>query len=199
MREGEVRALGDGAQGCIDVMRDRGSGCVRADQRRTRRIRVRLERLALHVLFTRSTDGGSSWSAQVRVNDGPLNLNVDHFFPALSVDRDGKLYSLFYDRRTDPRNFRIDAYLATSEDGGLTWKNDRLTPKSMPPLTATPVDLLSRKQFFSNGVSLPVDASGRGNGVIAAWADSSLGNLNIATARTDQDDDRVASRSGKDH
>jgi len=152
------------------------------------------------VLLARSVDRGTSWSAPVRVNDDPITLNVDHFFPSLTVDRSGKLYSLFYDRRNDQRNFRIDTYLATSEDGGRTFENKRLTRESMPPLTAVPVDMLVNpyQHYFAHKVGLAADSTGFGEGVLAAWGDTSRGNLNIATTRTDGDGgDHVAGRAGQ--
>jgi hypothetical protein len=41
------------------------------------------------VLFTRSLNGGATWSAPVRINDDPISLKVDQMFPAVEVDKDG--------------------------------------------------------------------------------------------------------------
>jgi hypothetical protein len=152
------------------------------------------------VFLARSTDAGTTWSAPVKVNDDPITLNVDHFFPSLTVDRTGKLYALFYDRRNDPRNFLIDTYLATSEDGGRTFENKRLTRQSMPPLTAVPVDTLVNPywHYFAHKVGVAADSTGHGEGVLAAWGDTSLGNLNVAVTGTDRDNDRVATLIGKE-
>jgi hypothetical protein len=80
------------------------------------------------VFFVRSTDGGQSWTAPVRVNnDQTLN---DQFFPFVSVGDDGTVSVMWYDRRLDPENLRIDLFRAVSNDGGQTFVNERVTSTS---------------------------------------------------------------------
>jgi hypothetical protein len=82
------------------------------------------------ILFIRSLNGGMTWSASVRVNDDPITLKVDQMFPAVEVDRNGQVFTVFYDRRRDSRNFLIDTFTAKSRDAGQTWKNHRVTEKN---------------------------------------------------------------------
>src|SRR5205823_3158438 len=92
------------------------------------------------IAFTKSTDGGSSWSAPVAISDNPAGLGV--FNPAISVSPDGNtLMVVFYDHRDNPTsNTLVNLYLAQSFDGGATWQpNMRLTSvstdASIAPLT----------------------------------------------------------------
>ncbi|PYK68196.1 MAG: hypothetical protein DME45_08695 [Verrucomicrobia bacterium] len=93
------------------------------------------------IAFTRSTDGGSSWSAPFAISDNPAGSGV--FNPAINVSADGKTVTVvFYDHRNNPgSNVLLDLYLAQSFDGGANWQpNIRLTfistDASLAPLTS---------------------------------------------------------------
>jgi hypothetical protein len=86
------------------------------------------------ILFKRSTDGGSTWSSAVRVNNNvdPIpagtdpflaGRGTDQFFPGMAVDRAGALAMCWYDRRRDLNNFVIDRECGKSTNGGATWSN----------------------------------------------------------------------------
>jgi hypothetical protein len=68
------------------------------------------------VLVRRSTDGGGSWEAEIRVDgDGPgASLSS---MPALAADGRGRVYVAWEDQRNGDR----DIYLARSTDGGRTF------------------------------------------------------------------------------
>jgi hypothetical protein len=83
------------------------------------------------IAFTRSTNGGASWSAPVAISDNSAGLGV--FNPAINVSADGRtLTCVFYDHRNNPgSNVLVDLYLAQSFDFGNTWQpNIRLTSVS---------------------------------------------------------------------
>jgi hypothetical protein len=93
------------------------------------------------IAFTKSTNGGVTWSTPVAISDNPAGLGV--FNPAINVSADGKtLTCAFYDHRNNPgSNVLVDLYLAQSFDGGATWQpNIRLTSvstdASLAPLTS---------------------------------------------------------------
>jgi hypothetical protein len=83
------------------------------------------------VYLVRSTDGGDTWSAPLRVNDD--RTQTDQFQPAVAVAGNGTVGLMFYDRRLDLENLNIDVFIARSSDGGQTFEpNLRVTHRSFP-------------------------------------------------------------------
>lgn len=85
--------------------------------------------------FTRSTDGGATWSTPVVINGAKGNARADSFFPWLEVDRSGRIGVVFYDTRNVAQDDTaahawIDTYFAYSDDAGVGWHEHRLTPTS---------------------------------------------------------------------
>ena len=94
------------------------------------------------IAFTRSTNGGSTWTAPVAISDNPAGSGV--FNPAINISPDGgTITCAFYDHRNNlGSHVLVDLYLAQSFDFGNTWQpNIRLTSvstdASLAPLTAT--------------------------------------------------------------
>jgi hypothetical protein len=86
------------------------------------------------IYLIKSTDGGDTWTAPLRVNDDPLGFNVDQFHPWLTVNQDGVVTIIFYDQRMDPAHYLFDVFAAYSFDGGRTFTtNHRLTTVSSSP------------------------------------------------------------------
>jgi len=73
------------------------------------------------IWFSKSTDGGNTWTEAKRVNDD--EPGKQQFFTWMTVDQaNGDIYFVFYDRRNyDDRN--TDVYMARSTDGGETFEN----------------------------------------------------------------------------
>ena len=77
------------------------------------------------IAYARSTDGGLTWSAPVRVNGAP---NVAAFMPQVHVRADGVVGITYYDFRsdtTDPATLPTDYWLARSVDG-TSWTEQRV-------------------------------------------------------------------------
>ena len=133
------------------------------------------------VLSTRSVNGGATWSAPVRVNDDPIDLKVDQMFPAVEVDKDGQLFTVFYDRRRDARNFLIDTFVAKSHDAGQTWENHRVTIDNFAAIHGE--DFVVNPSYMGDYLGIAADRLMQGDGVIVSWGDNSLGDPNVAKAR----------------
>ena len=73
------------------------------------------------IWFSRSTDGGATWSAAVKLNN-QSGLN-DQFNPFLAVDEtNGNLGAIYYDTVADSGRKKVDVYYQLSTDGGATWQ-----------------------------------------------------------------------------
>lgn len=85
------------------------------------------------IVMIRSTNGGTSWSSPVRVNNDPLNNGKDQYFPWCTVDQlTGQLMFVFYDSR-DVVNSQANVYMARSLDGGITFENFKVSDQAHTP------------------------------------------------------------------
>ncbi len=84
----------------------------------------------VNVMFSRSTDGGRTWSAPLRINDDSPTQNAAHWFGTLSVAPNGRVDACWNDTRNSPDNTLSELYYSWSDDGGLTWAANR--PLSPP-------------------------------------------------------------------
>ena len=81
------------------------------------------------IFVSRSTDGGSTWSSAVRVNDDPAGVANDQFNQWLAVDpSDGAVNVSWDDTRNDPTHVSTDIFFARSTNGGVSFgKNVQVT------------------------------------------------------------------------
>lgn len=84
----------------------------------------------LDVMFARSTDGGETWSAPVRVNDDAGGFTSWQWFGTMSVAPNGRIDVFWNDTRNDPFVTFSELFYASSADGGATWSASR--PVSPP-------------------------------------------------------------------
>jgi hypothetical protein len=129
------------------------------------------------VWLVKSTNGGQTWSAPVKVNDD--NSNRQQFFTWMTIDQaNGDLYFVFYDRRNYADN-NTDVYIAQSKDGGATFVNQKISESPFIPNSSI---------FFGdytnivahNGVIRPIWTR-LNNGQLSIWTDL-LKSSNITTA-----------------
>ena len=79
----------------------------------------------VNVMFSRSTDGGLTWSAPLRINDDAPTQHAAHWFGTLSVAPNGRVDACWNDTRHSPNNSLSELYYSWSDDGGLTWAPNR--------------------------------------------------------------------------
>jgi hypothetical protein len=73
------------------------------------------------VMFVRSTDGGSTFSAPRRVSDDPVDHNKWHWLGALSVAPNGRLDAVWLDTRAAANNTDSQLFYSYSTNAGDTW------------------------------------------------------------------------------
>ena len=142
------------------------------------------------VLLFRSVDGGRTWSAP-RIVPGDAPPRSDQFLPALAVDDRGRLHLGFLDtRRTTAGDVapsaRIDAWYAVSEDGGASFRAQRLEaePVDSAKTNWSPLSATARIQFIGDYIGLDVSA----HAAYVAFPSTIDGAVAMTLARIDFDD-----------
>jgi hypothetical protein len=82
------------------------------------------------IAFSKSTDGGLTWSTPVRINKDP---STQAWNPIVRVDDEGNIGVLYDDfRNDDPATYAVetDVWFLRSTDGGSTWSEERVSPSS---------------------------------------------------------------------
>ena len=107
-----------------------------------------------NIYFTRSTDGGMTWSLPLKINDD--GTSTDQMHPAIAVKPDGTIDLAWYDKRNSTTDSDWDVYIARSIDGGLTFSpNVRITDTSF----STPSNSNNTEPWMGEYLGLDVDNS----------------------------------------
>ncbi len=137
------------------------------------------------VLVSRSTNGGATWSAAVKVNNNseplPFGPFTDQYQPGIAVDKAGKIGVCFYDRRNDANNFLIDRFCATSTNAGVSWSNKKITKKNFTAVPCQDVFLVC--DYMGDYDSPASDFTKVNSGLIGAWGDNTTGNPNVKATK----------------
>jgi hypothetical protein len=84
------------------------------------------------IILHRSTDGGATWSAGIRVNQDATDNGKIQYFPAMDIDQDGVVNIMFCDDRNTSAD-SAEITLARSTDGGDTWSEQAISDHRFKP------------------------------------------------------------------
>ena len=84
------------------------------------------------IFLSISSDGGETWTPTQRINNDPIGNGKDQFWPSIAISELGEIVILFYDNRNTSSNDIIEAYIARSTDGGVTFTNELLSTQPSP-------------------------------------------------------------------
>lgn len=132
------------------------------------------------IVFQRSTDGGTTWSSPLRVNDDPLGTRVEQKLPNIDIAPDGQIDVVWHDRRHQVKGVagaeEGDTYYAFSTDGGVSFSaNRRITDRTINNNVGLD-GRIGTYNFYT-----PAIASLDSERVLFAWADSREGDFNDDT------------------
>ena len=115
------------------------------------------------IWFSRSTDGGTTWSARVKLND-QSGLN-DQFNPFLAVDEtNGNIGAIYYDTVDDAGRKKTNIYYQMSTDGGATWQAAVKVTTAMTDETVSGADSGNQYGDYNS-------LSGYANKFFPSWTD----------------------------
>jgi hypothetical protein len=131
------------------------------------------------VFLRTSSDGGRTWAPPLKVNDNGAD-GTAQFLPKVDVGPGDRVTVLFLDGRNDAaQKHLLDAYLATSTDGGKKFDNVRVSAESFDGTDTGPSFGPDYGIDFGTKLGL-AHADGK---IYAAWVDTSAGSP--ATGRED--------------
>ena len=90
------------------------------------------------VMFARSTNGGTTFSAPLRINDDAVNHAKWHWFGTLSVAPSGRIDAVWYDMRNSPNNITSQLFYSYSTDGGESWSANVAVSNPFNPFIGYP-------------------------------------------------------------
>lgn len=120
------------------------------------------------VFLCRSTNAGLNWSPAVRINNDPIGNGKIQYWPCIAVNETGNISIIFMDSRNTPNNTIIEAYLARSTDGGLTFTNELVSSEQ------TPTNIPGSNVRFGDYI----DVDYVGQNVVPVWTDERAGGFN---------------------
>lgn len=145
------------------------------------------------IFVSRSTDGGQTWEAPVRVNDDSTSKH--QFFPTIAVSH-GAVHVAWYDFRDSPNpgdpaltNDVLNVYYASSNTTGVPYPafshNVKITDVGFQPNCRFIHAFLGTSGFLGDYIELAARWDGTNHIVHVAWAD----NRDIPADKCDLDSD----------
>jgi hypothetical protein len=123
----------------------------------------------VNVYYRRSTDNGTTWSPEVRLNDDTTTR--DQYFPSVQIDGTTVMAG-WYDRRLDANNLLQDYYKRISLDGGVTWGSSIRVSDASSSIVLNPNLATCYHGDYDQSLVVP------GN-EITQWADDRRGDADV--------------------
>lgn len=121
------------------------------------------------VFFTKSTDAGDNWSAPMRVNNDSVSNGKIQYWPCITINESGRIAILFMDTRNTPDNSIIEAFVARSTDGGVTFSNELVSSDQ------SPTNIPGSNVRFGDYI----DVDYIGANIVPVWTDERAGGVNM--------------------
>ena len=126
---------------------------------------------AADISYQTSSDGGLHWSDMkfLSTNASGQPARNDQFFPWAASDESGRFYVIWFDRRRDPANVRINTWQAGSTNNAVSFTSAKISTQSWDPN----LGFFTSGAFIgdynglaaSNNVVYPVWTDGRNNAI----------------------------------
>ncbi|HEY8720267.1 hypothetical protein [Pengzhenrongella sp.] len=87
------------------------------------------------ISYQTSKDGGLTWSNSKFLSTGSSGNPAanDQFFPWAAADESGRFYVIWFDRRLDPANVRINTWQAVSRNDASSFSSSKISSKDWDP------------------------------------------------------------------
>jgi hypothetical protein len=87
------------------------------------------------ISYQTSTDGGLHWSDSEFLSTASSNQPAanDQFFPWAASDESGRFYVIWFDRRLDPANVRINTWQAVSRNDAASFTSAKISTQDWDP------------------------------------------------------------------
>ncbi len=90
------------------------------------------------ITLYKSSDGGTTWSSGVRVNQDAFGNGKKQYMGAVRVDESGAVNVVYYDSRNIATNDSAEVWMARSTDGGTSWVEMKVGDKFRHAPTGLP-------------------------------------------------------------
>jgi hypothetical protein len=87
------------------------------------------------ISYQTSTDGGLHWSdaSFLSTTSSGQPASNDQFFPWAAADESGRFYVIWFDRRLDPANVRINTWQAVSDNDAASFSSAKISSQDWDP------------------------------------------------------------------